>query len=93
MSLQLCEKCLQYEDACLCHEDIRAIASERDELLTQLSEANRKVEEAAGALESLIEGLDSNYNPELCGLSSAEWEKRISEAKTTLSKLGGGRHE
>ena len=32
MSQQLCDKCLQYEDDCLCHADIHEIANERDQL-------------------------------------------------------------
>ena len=46
--------------------------------------AEQRAVEAEVVIESLLNGLDSNYNPELLGLGSEEWEKRISKARRWL---------
>jgi len=49
--------------------------TKRNELLTQ-------------ACEGILDGLDSNYDPERAGLSNEDWEKRIQFAKQVLDIQG-----
>ncbi len=46
----------------------------------------RQNERMREALESLVDGLDSNHIEEGEGLSSEEWDKRIKEAKEALEE-------
>ena len=57
----------------------KAIASETDPVLDKLEKVN-------GLLMDLVEGLDSNMDPERCGLSEEEWEDRVSAAKDYLAE-------
>src|SRR5688572_24358860 len=42
--------------------------------------------EAVEALESLLDGLDSNGDPEVCGLTDEQWNHRIRDARALLAR-------
>ena len=78
----------------LIDEERRALVKQNYDLAV-LSDANLKAAEARcskleDALDGLLDGLDSNHDPERLGLLDGEWEKRISYARAALAAAGEG---
>jgi hypothetical protein len=42
------------------------------------------------ALLGLLDGLDANDDPEVCGLSQEQWGRRVEAARTALTRAEGG---
>lgn len=43
---------------------------------------------ALDTVESLLDGLDSNGDPEVCGLSQEHWDERVRQARALLREAG-----
>lgn len=46
--------------------------------------ARRRVITLEQVVEDLLDGLDANHEPERCGLSNQQWDRRIERARTVL---------
>lgn len=56
----------------------------RPAVAAELRRQGQRIEKLETAIEGLLDGLDSNGDPDRCGLSESQWEQRITQARATL---------
>jgi hypothetical protein len=54
------------------------------ERLAELVAEGKRILSVYAALEGLLDGLDANGDPERCGLSQEQWDRRIAAARSAL---------
>lgn len=90
--LALCFRTYHNSDACRCGEANIFLSGHAAGTATRQAEVDElkaAVKVLTFTVESLLDGLDENYDPEVGGLSTEEWDIRVAKARRALDETKG----